>query len=80
MASTNATFELSYEQDQFRSSTNTPIGSHLIGSKDASNLNMEVDWQLFISQLQANQKLCYPHCIFIIRVFSLLQNYVNVVH
>jgi hypothetical protein len=72
MASTSATFEFSYEQDQFMSSTNTPIGSHLIQSKDVSNLNMEIVWQLFISQLQVNHKLCYPHCIFYYKGFSLL--------
>jgi hypothetical protein len=69
MASTSATFELSCEQDQFTSSTNAPIGSHLIGLEDASNINMEVVWQLFISQLQANHKLCYLHCIFYYRGF-----------
>jgi len=61
MASPTVIAEMCNKHDEFMSSRNvTPIGSHPIGSKKAFKLNMEAIWQLFILQIQANQKLLNP--------------------
>jgi hypothetical protein len=59
MASTCATFEMLYEEDEFMSPTNTPIKLPPIGSKEAFNFDIEATWQLFIPKLRVNKKLCY---------------------
>jgi hypothetical protein len=63
MASPSVTAEMCNEHDAFMCSCNaTPIELPLIGLEEASNIDMEAIWQLFIPQLQANKKLwCLFH-------------------
>jgi hypothetical protein len=61
MASPSLIAEMCNKHDEFMSSRNVvSIGSPPTGSKKAFNLDMEAIWQLFIPQLQANQKLLNP--------------------
>jgi hypothetical protein len=59
MASTIATLEMLHEENEFMSSTNTPIALPPIGSKEAFNFDIEATWQLFIPKLQVNKILWY---------------------
>ncbi len=59
MASISATLEMLHEENEFMSSTSTPIKLPPIGSKGAFNFHIEATWQLFIPKLQINKNLWY---------------------